>query len=70
MNVSSSRKMILLIACLASFVTPFMGSSINLAIVSTSEDFGTTSLMSSWIANIFILAAAVFYYLLGVYQIL
>ncbi len=55
-----SRKITLFIACMASFITPFMGSSVNLAIVSISKEFNADPIMAGWIATSFILASAAF----------
>ena len=51
---------ILLLCCLASFLTPFMGSSINLALPSISKDLGLDSLMLSWVVTAYTLSAAMF----------
>jgi EmrB/QacA subfamily drug resistance transporter len=50
----------LLAASLASFLTPFMGASANVALPSIARDLGLDALQMSWIATVFLLAAAVF----------
>ncbi|MDO7786904.1 MFS transporter [Desulforamulus aquiferis] len=45
---------------MASFLTPFMGSAINLAIPSIGETFDTGTFMLSWIVSSYILASAAF----------
>jgi len=50
----------LLVATLASFFTPFMSSSINIALPSIAREFSLDAVTLSWIATSFLLAAAVF----------
>jgi len=51
---------VLLAAMLASFFTPFMSSSINIALPSIGREFSLNAVSLSWIATSFLLAAAVF----------
>ncbi len=44
----------------ASFLTPLMASSINLALPSISREFAMDALLLSWVATSFLLAAAMF----------
>lgn len=55
----------LLVASLASFLTPFMGSSIIIALPSIGADLSTDAISLSWIATSYLLAAAVFLIPLG-----
>jgi EmrB/QacA subfamily drug resistance transporter len=50
----------LLAATIASFFTPFMGSSINIALPSIGLDFGADAIILNWVTNGFLLAAAIF----------
>ncbi len=50
----------LLVATLASFLMPFMGSSINIALPSIGKDFAMNAVLLSWVATAYLLAAAVF----------
>jgi len=59
------RNAALLVASLASFLTPFMGSSINVALPMIGEVFNANAIMLSWIATSYILGAAVFLIPLG-----
>lgn len=43
-----------------SFMTTFMGSSINLALPSMGNDLGSNAVISSWIITAYILASAIF----------
>ena len=55
-----TRRVGLLVATLASFFTPFMSSSVNVALPSISQEFQLDAVSLSWIATSFLLAAAVF----------
>ena len=50
----------LLAATIASFFTPFMGSSVNIALPSIGLDFGADAIILNWVTNGFLLAAAIF----------
>jgi EmrB/QacA subfamily drug resistance transporter len=50
----------LIIAGLASFLAPFMGSSINIALPSIGRQFGADAMTLSWVATGYLLAAAIF----------
>ena len=55
-----SKGTALLVATLASFLMPFMGSSINIALPSIGKDFAMNAVLLSWVATAYLLAAAVF----------
>jgi len=50
----------LLVATLTSFLTPFMGASVNIALPSIGKEFATGAVLLSWIATSYLLAAAMF----------
>lgn len=50
----------LVIAIIASFLTPFMGSAINIALPSIGNEFLTDAILLSWVPTSFLLAAAIF----------
>lgn len=50
----------LVVATLSSFFTPFMGSSINIALPSIAREFSMNAILLSWIATSYLLAAAMF----------
>ncbi len=54
------KRVVLFIASMASFLTPFMGSSINIAIPSIGREFSADAVTLSWISTAYLLAAAVF----------
>jgi EmrB/QacA subfamily drug resistance transporter len=49
----------LIIATLNSFITPFMGSSINVALPAIGREFQVDAVLLSWIATAYLLAVAV-----------
>ena len=54
------KKIILLVASLSSFLVPFMGSSITVALPSMATQFHTNAVTLGWITSAYILSAAVF----------
>ncbi|NLK00174.1 MAG: MFS transporter [Clostridia bacterium] len=56
----SIKKYALICATTAAFLTPFMGSSINLAIPSIGDDFHASAYLLSWVVTSYLLASAVF----------
>ncbi len=52
-----SKKATLIIVIIASFLTPFMGSSVNVALPSIGKEFRMNAVMISWIPTSFILSA-------------
>lgn len=52
------EKIVLLIVTATSFVTPFMGSALNIAIPAIGHEFGASASMLSWIPTSYILATA------------
>lgn len=60
MTDSAQRRAALIVATASSFFTPFMGSSVNIALPSIGEEFGLDAMTLSWVAASAVLAAAVF----------
>ncbi|ATW27223.1 MFS transporter [Candidatus Formimonas warabiya] len=60
METERMKKYTLIVVTLASFLTPFMGSAINLAIPAMGKYFNSSSLFLSWVATSYILASAAF----------
>ncbi len=54
------KKSALLVATLASFLTPFMVSSINIALPAIGGEFKMSAVLMSWVPTSYILAAAMF----------
>jgi EmrB/QacA subfamily drug resistance transporter len=55
----SLRRAALIIAVLSSFMTPFMGSSINLALPAIAKEFKIDAVILTWIPTAYLLASAV-----------
>lgn len=55
-----TRRSALLVATVGAFLTPFMASSITIALPSIGEEFSMNAILLSWIATIYLLSAAVF----------
>ncbi|MGD9077210.1 MAG: MFS transporter, partial [Desulfobacteraceae bacterium] len=58
-SATGMKRTALVIAALTSFTTPFMMSSINLALPSIGEEFQIDAVLLSWVATSYLLAAAV-----------
>ncbi|MEW5702279.1 MAG: MFS transporter [Candidatus Zixiibacteriota bacterium] len=56
----SQKRTVLLVATLAAFVTPFMGSSINVALPSIGKEFALDAITLSWVSTSYLLTAAMF----------
>jgi EmrB/QacA subfamily drug resistance transporter len=48
------------VALLTSFLTAFMGSSVNIALPTIGDEFSMTAILLSWISTAYLLAAAMF----------
>jgi EmrB/QacA subfamily drug resistance transporter len=57
---AATRRATLIAATLASFLTPFMGSSSNVALPSLGREFAMDAVLLSWVQTSYLLAAAVF----------
>jgi EmrB/QacA subfamily drug resistance transporter len=55
-----TKQSVLIVAAFAAFLTPFMGSAINLALPSIGKEFHVTAINLNWIVSSFLLAAAMF----------
>ena len=60
MDEESEKRSALLLAMLSSFLTPFMASSINVALGSISDEFSISAILLSWVATSYLLAGAIF----------
>jgi len=49
----------LVVAISSSFITPFMASSVNIALPAIQKDFGTDAVLLSWVSTAYLLATAV-----------
>ena len=56
----TDKKVVLFVASMAVFLTPFMATSINIALPSIGREFSTDAVTLSWITTAYLLAAAMF----------
>lgn len=54
------KRSVLVVTAFAAFLTPFMGSAINLALPAIDNEFNATAVQLGWIASAFILSSAIF----------
>lgn len=54
----TDKKTVLLIATLSSFLTPFMGSAINIALPAIGQEFAMDAVSLGWVATSYLLAAS------------
>ncbi|MGE5400981.1 MAG: MFS transporter [Ignavibacteriales bacterium] len=57
---TNSKKIALLVTAISSFLTPFMGSSINIGLPAIGNKFSMDAVTLSWVATSYLLSAAVF----------
>lgn len=62
---NSHKNIILLATTTGSFLTPFMGSTINIALPAIGREFNMNALMLGWVPTSYLLAAAMFLVPLG-----
>lgn len=55
-----SKRVALVIAALGSFLTPFMGSSVNIALPDIGREFTMNAVLLGWVPTSYLLAAAMF----------
>lgn len=60
MKESNNQRTALIISTLSSFMTPFMVSSLNVALPSIGNEFGLDAISLSWVATSYLLSAAIF----------
>ena len=56
----TSKGVVMLIAAMSSFLTPFTGSSVNIALPSINRELAMSAVSLSWVATGYLLAAAMF----------
>ncbi len=57
---STEKNSTLLVASVASFITPFMGSATNIALPTIGAEFSADAITLSWVATAYLLAVAIF----------
>jgi len=58
--VAVQRRTVLIIATLAAFLTPFMGSAVNIALPSIAADFALDAVSLSLVASSYLFATVIF----------
>ncbi|HEX2975238.1 MAG TPA: MFS transporter, partial [Bacteroidales bacterium] len=56
----TSKRSVLLVATFAAFLTPFLGSAVNLALPAIGKELNANALSLGWVISSFILASAIF----------
>jgi EmrB/QacA subfamily drug resistance transporter len=64
-EIEQKKNFILSLMMVSSFVAPFLGASVNIALPSMSKDLGMNAVTMSWVAMSYLLASAVFLVPLG-----
>ncbi len=59
-ETSTTRRVALLVATTSSFLTPFMGSALNIALPSVGQEFAAGALALGWIPTAYLLSSAMF----------
>ena len=59
-NNEVSKRVALLVAAVGSFLTPFMGASINIALPAIQKEFAMNAILLGWVSASFLLSAAMF----------
>ncbi|MCK5134332.1 MAG: MFS transporter [Bacteroidales bacterium] len=59
------RRLILFLIIITSFINPFLGAAINIALPAISQEFSMSAVGMSWVAMAFLLSSAVFLVPLG-----
>lgn len=60
MDDRATKRAALTVATLTSFVTPFMGSSVNIALPTIGREFAMGAVLLGWVATSYLLSAAMF----------
>ncbi|MGV7929993.1 MAG: MFS transporter [Spirochaetota bacterium] len=60
MKSTARQRAALVIATLAAFITPFMGSAVNIALPAIGSEFAIDAVLLNWVSTAFILASAMF----------
>jgi EmrB/QacA subfamily drug resistance transporter len=60
MSDHTDKRIVLIIACMAAFITPFLGSSVNIAIPTITGEFHADNFLMNWVVLGFLLSAAIF----------
>lgn len=57
----NNKKIVLILTCMAAFITPFLGSSVNIALPAINTEFAVTDqALLGWVVTGYLLSAAIF----------
>jgi MFS family permease len=59
-SLIANRRAALIVACLSSFLTPFMGTAVNIALPAIGKEFKMSAVALGWVATAYLLASAAF----------
>src|SRR5665648_491743 len=59
-EAATEKRIVLLIAILAGFITPFDGSAVNIALPTLGAEFHMNAIALSWVSTAYLLSSAVF----------
>ncbi len=59
-NIKRLRRATLIVTTLASFLDPFMGASVNVALPTIGQEFAMSAVLMGWVTTAFLLSAATF----------
>lgn len=60
MNDPETKRAVLIIASMSSFMVPFIGASVNVALPAIGKEFNIDAVLLSWVPTSFLLASAMF----------
>ena len=58
--MSTNKNVVLALVVITSFITPFLGASVNIALPTMGAHFGMNAVTLSWVSMSYLLASAVF----------
>ena len=58
--MKTKERIVLIIICLGTFQTPFLGSALNLAMPAIAKSFSLDAVSQSWIVSVYLLSSAIF----------
>ncbi|NLW91088.1 MAG: MFS transporter [Syntrophomonadaceae bacterium] len=56
----TARRIVLVVTTMSAFITPFLASSINVALPSMAREFSLNAIMMSWVVTAYLLSATIF----------
>ncbi|MCS7178642.1 MAG: MFS transporter [Anaerolineae bacterium] len=59
-GTTTTRRVAVLVATCSSFLTPFMGSALNIALPSIGREFAADAMLLGWISTVYLLTSAMF----------